>query len=275
MTTAVLIPARVTPGLALRALNAAAALWLGAAAIGQALFLFYILRFYGPSVATGNFQLWRLNKMLIKGYVPGDTAGNLAFAGHVTMAAVITFGGVVQLTPQIRARFPAVHRWTGRAFMVTAMGASLAGLYMTWARHTGGPIGTTAISLDALLILAFSSLAWRKALHRDFASHRKWAMRAFLVANGVWFLRVGFAPFALIAKGLGREDLIGPFFIAWNFGSYLVPLAVLELYFRAKERGSPAGRLAMAGGLTTLTALMSVGIAGAWIGFFAPILAKL
>lgn len=256
-------------------LDAAAKTWFGAAVIGQALFLYYIVAFYGPSTLTGNFQAWSLNKMLIRGYVPGDTPGNLAFAAHVMMAAVITFGGTVQLVPQIRARWPAVHRWTGRAFLTTAMAASLAGLYMTWARHTGNAVGSTAISIDAALILLFSTLAWRTARARDFASHRRWAMRAFLVANGVWFLRVGLAPFAMAVKLLhGPRELIGTFFEIWNFGAYLVPLALLELYFRARQRGGPRGKVAMAGGLYLATALMSVGIVGAWFGFFAPVLAK-
>ena len=257
-------------------LDAAARTWFGAAVIGQVLFLYYIVVFYGPSTLTGNFQAWSLNKMLIKGYVPGDTPGNLAFAAHVMMAAVITFGGTVQLNPQIRARWPAVPRWTGRAFLTTAMGARLAGLYMTWARHTGDAIGSTAISIDAALILVFSTLAWRTARARDFASHRRWAMRAFLVANGVWFLRVGFAPVAMAVKLFhGSREALGVFFEVWNFGAYLVPLALLELYFRTKERGGPNAKVAMAGGLYAATALMSVGIVGAWFGFFAPVLAKL
>lgn len=258
------------------ALDAAARLWFAAAVIGQAMFLYYIVLFYGPSTLTGNFQAWDLNKMLMKGYVAGDTSGNLAFGAHVLMAAVITFGGVVQLVPQIRARAPAVHRWVGRAFMVTATGASVAGLYMTWARHTGDLSGAIGISLDAALILVFATLAWRTARARDFASHRRWAMRAFLAANGVWFLRVGVSAYGMLRHTVGEVlPPISAFFAVWNYGAYLVPLAVLELYFRARERGGPAARSAMAGGLVVLTGVMSVGIAGAWFGFFAPVLAKL
>ncbi len=276
MTTTVLTPARAAKPVAIEALNAAARLWFAAAVIGQGMFLFYIARFYGPSTLTGNFQAWRLNKMLIKGYVAGDTAGNLAFGAHVLMAAIVTFGGTLQLVPQIRARAPAVHRWTGRLFLATAMGASLAGLYMTWVRRTSTGLGAIAISLDAALILTFAALAWRTVLARDFASHRRWAMRTFMVANGVWFLRVGVAPLALVTKALGGElSMASPVFTVWNFGCYLVPLAVLELYFRAREKAVPGGQLAMAGGLVGLTALMSVGIVGAWSGFFAPVLAKL
>jgi hypothetical protein len=275
MTTAAITPAPTLKPIADRALRAAAGLWLSTAVIGQAVFLFYIMRFYGPSTLTGNFQAWGLNKMLIKGFVPGDTAGNLAFGAHVLMAAVIVFGGTLQLVPQVRTTAPSVHRWNGRAFLVTAMGASLAGLYMTWVRHTADLAGSIAISLDALLILGFGALSWRKALQRDFAGHRRWAMRTFMVANAVWFMRLGFASFGMIAKALGGESLLDPFFVFWGFGSYLVPLAVLELYLRVNARSDPAGRLAMAGGLVGLTALMSLGIVGAWFGFFAPVLSRL
>jgi len=42
------------------------------------------------------------------------------------------------------------------------------------------------------------------------------------------------------------------------FGCYLLPLAVLELYLRAKGSAGPSGRFAMAGGLVVLAALMRV-----------------
>jgi hypothetical protein len=278
MTTAVLSPGRKSGWTADGALKAAATTWLTAAIIGQAMFLFYILALYGLSTLSGNFQTWALNTNLITGYVPGDTAGNLAFGAHVLMAAVITFGGTLQLTPQIRARAPAVHRWTGRLFMITAIGASLAGLYMTWARVSSSPLtDRIAISIDAVLIISFAALAWRGALTRDFASHRRWAMRTFMVANGVWFLRLGFVAFGILSSAAGASDsgLARAFFSVWTFGCYLVPLAVLELYLLAKDRAGPAGKASMAIGLFGLTAVMSLGVVGAWFGVFAPVLAKL
>jgi len=275
VSTAALTPA-VNTRSASKALVASARLWFAAAVIGQALFLAYILAFYVPSTLSGNFAAWARNTHLIKGYVPGDTAGNLAFGAHVLMAAVITFGGTVQLVPQIRARAPQVHRWVGRAFMTTAIGASVVGLWMTWVRGTGEGAAAIGITLDAVLILVFAALAWRAAAKRNFASHRRWAVRTFIVANGVWFLRLGFVTYGMARSVAG--DLLpsmDAFFVAWNFGAYLVPLAVLELYFLAQARGGPSARLAMAGGLTLSTLLMGVGIAGSWFGLFAPVLAKL
>ena len=275
MSTAALTPA-VNTRSAAAILKGAAGFWFAVAVIGQALFLTYILAFYVPSTLSGNFAVWAKNTHLIKGYVPGDTVGNLAFGAHVLMAAVITFGGTVQLVPQIRARAPAIHRWVGRAFMTTAIAAALVGFYMTWARGTAELVPGIGISLDAALIVGFAILAWRAAVRRDVANHRRWAMRTFIVANGVWFLRLGFVVYGLARSVAG--DLLpsmGAFFVAWNFGAYLVPLAILELYFLAQAKGGPSARLAMAGLLILVTLLMGVGIAGSWFGLFAPVLAKL
>ena len=92
------------------ALKAAAGLWFLVAVIGQWAFLYFIVAFYGPSTLQGNFEAWSKNTFLFKGYIAGDTAGNLAFAAHVLLAAVIAFGGAIQLIPQIRTRAITVHR---------------------------------------------------------------------------------------------------------------------------------------------------------------------
>jgi Predicted membrane protein (DUF2306) len=240
------------------ALNAAARFWFLASVIGQWAFLYCILALYGPSTLQGNFQAWSRNKFLLKGYVAGDTPGNLAFAAHALLAAVIAFGGAIQLIPQIRARAIAVHRWNGRLFLLTALGVSVSGLYMVWVRgaRLSMPSGI-GVSLNGMLIMIFAVLAWRSALTRDVAAHRRWALRTYLVANGQWFVRVGMMAWMILSHG---HDL--GFFRFWTFGCYLVPLAVLELYLRVKQSAGPGGRYAMAAGLLVLTILMGVGIFG-------------
>lgn len=272
MNTAVLTGGSNLNSVAETALKAAARFWFLVAVIGQWAFMFYLVAFYGPSTFTGNFQAWTRNTMLFKGYVVGDTLGNLAFAGHALLAAVIAFGGTLQLIPQIRARAISVHRWIGRVFMVTALGLSVSGLYMEWVR--GARINMTnalATSLNAVLIIAFVGLAWRAARSHQIATHRRWALRTYLVANAQWFTRVGVFAWILVNQGpvgIGAK-FDGPVMVFMEFGCYLVPLAVLELYLRAKENPAPRGRLAMAGGLVVLTLLMAVGIGGvataAWL----------
>jgi uncharacterized membrane protein len=248
-----------------KALKAAAGLWFLVAVIGQWAFLYYIVAFYGTSTFTGNFQVWNRNTFLNMAYVPGDTTGNLAFAAHTLLAAVIAFGGAMQLIPQIRARTISVHRWIGRVFFVTASGLSGSGLYMEWARgNRFNMVGAVAISLNAVLIILFCGLAWRSALRREISTHRRWALRAYLVANAQWFTRVGVFAWIIVNRGpvgIGNH-FTGPFSFFWDFGCYLVPLAVLELYLRTKENVGPRWRFAVAGGPFVLTVLMSVGTFG-------------
>src|SRR6185295_18158611 len=140
--------------------------------------------------------------------------GNLAFAAHALLAAVIAFGGALQIVPQIRARALAFHRWNGRVFLVTAVGLSLSGLYMVWVRGANpSVVGKVSTSLNAVLILTFAAFAWRAALRRDVSVHRRWALRLYLVANAQWFIRVGVFAWFLLNRAVGvKAGLSGPFF---------------------------------------------------------------
>jgi len=77
------------------ALNAATRLWFLLAVIGQWAFLYYIVAFYGVSTSQGHIEAWGRNTMLFKGYVAGDLIGNRFFGGHVLIAAIIAFGGLM------------------------------------------------------------------------------------------------------------------------------------------------------------------------------------
>jgi hypothetical protein len=259
--TAVAVTPRSSPPTADTILKGAAGLWLAVALLGQWFFFYYILTFYGPSTASGNFAAWAKNGMLIKGYVAGDTAGNLAFAAHALLAAVIAFGGGLQLIPQMRARFPRFHRWNGRAFLVTAISLSVSGLYLIWVRHTNNSlVGAIAITGNAVLILGFAALAWRTAVARNFVAHRRWAMRLYLVSNAQWFTRVGFMAWVM-AHG-GKPVHMHAFFGVLEWACYLLPLAVLEIYLRARDGAGPVGKLAAAGLIGVMTLVMAGGALG-------------
>lgn len=254
------------------ALRVAARTWFVVAAIGQWVFLSYLLAFYAPSTLTGNFQLWAKNPLLMTGYVAGDTAGNLAFAAHALMAAVIAFGGALQIIPRLRKAAPKFHRWNGRLFMLTALFLSCTGLYMVWFRGTPTlSAQNLAITLNAVLIIAFGGLSWRSALRRDMASHQRWALRTYLVSNAQWFTRVGLFAWIILNQGpVGMgANFDGPVVIFWAFGCYLVPLAVLELYLRTKDSHAARRKFAMAATLFVSAALAGVGTVGvsmfAWI----------
>ncbi len=255
-------------GLALRPFGVA---WFLIAATGQAAFIWMILAHYGRKTLAADYSAWN-DKPLIKGYVPGDDAGNAMFAVHVLLAAVVTLGGLLQLIPALRRRAPALHRWNGRVFFVAAIVTATGGLWLTWARQTYlSLISGVAVSVNGVLILGLAAWAWRAAVRRDFAAHRRWALRAFLVVNGVWFLRVGIMAWALASGGLGMNDrLSGPADVVLQFGAYLIPLAVLELYLRAGERGSRGTRFAAAGVMVVAALITAVGVVGAVLFMWGP-----
>jgi len=245
------------------ALKAAVGLWFATVAVGQAAFLYHVLAFYSPSTLSEHFEAWAKNPDPIKGYVAG--VGNLFFAIHVVLAAIMTFGGAPQLIPQIRSLAPSFHRWNGRIFLGAATAASLAGFYTVWFRGASlDLVGALASSLNVVLVIAFGLLAWRAVLAGEAATHRRWVLRTFLAANGVWFTRVWVFGWMMLNGGpvgvTGRMD--GPVNYVIDFGCYLLPLAVLQLYLWVKDRADPAARAAMAGLLLALTAFMVVGIVG-------------
>lgn len=246
--------------------------WFLAAVLGQAAFVWMILAHYGRRTLVGDFAGWN-DKPIIKGYVPGDGLGNAVFATHVLLAAVVTVGGLLQLIPSLRRRLPALHRWNGRLFFVVACLMAFGGLWLTWMRHTYlSLISAVAVSLNGVLIVVFATLAWRLALRRDFAAHRRWALRAFLVVNGVWFLRIGMMAWMLGAGGRAgmNNTLSGPVDIVLQFGAYLVPLAVLELWFRAQGSARPAMRWAIFGVMFLSTTVTALGTVGAIVFMWGP-----
>jgi hypothetical protein len=237
-------------------------------------FVAFILGFYAAPTLTGDFEAWDKNKFLTHGYIAGDTAGNLAFAAHVMLAAIITFGGTLQLVPQIRARAIGFHRWNGRLFILTAFVISLTGLFMGVTRGSTGMFDDLAIRLNALLIMLCAGQTLGYVLAGDIATHRRWALRTFMVVNGVWFLRVGMMGWMIAKIGLfgGPKEFDGNFYAFWSYGSYLVPLVVLELYFWAQDRGRATGKLATAALLFVLAAGTAAGIAGATMIIWWPLL---
>jgi hypothetical protein len=253
-------------------LQRAGLIWFVAAVAGQAAFVAMILAHYGRKAIIGDFAGWN-DKPLIKGYIAGDSAGNVMFALHVLLAAMVTFGGLLQMVPWLRRHRPALHRWNGRLFFIVAVVMACGGLWLTWVRPTYlSLISAVAVSLNGALILLFVAMAWRHAIRRDVIAHRRWAMRAFLAVNGVWFLRVGIMGWVLISRGgLGmNRQFSGPADILLQFGAYLLPLAVLEAYFRAQSSAALRQRRLAASLVLASTGFMIIGIVGAIAFMWGP-----
>ncbi|MGH9500918.1 MAG: DUF2306 domain-containing protein [Terriglobales bacterium] len=240
-------------------LQAAVRFWFVIAVIGQLIFAFTVASFYGMAAVRGDWHAW--NKGMAHGFVAGDTMGNYAVGAHLVSAVIVILAGVIQLIPQIRNRAPSLHRWNGRLYVVTAFSISIAGLYMMWVRGSVGDLPQhLGQSLNALLIMLCAVMALRYALARDFKTHRRWALRLYLVVSASLFIRAGLFLSLVLNHGPFGFDSItfsGPFITFLSFAQYLLPLAVLEIYFRAQ---AAAPKFATAAALVALTVAMGAGI---------------
>ncbi len=256
-----------------KALKLSTSFWLIIALIGQLAFVYYIAVHYGGAAITGDKET--VAATTLKGHVSGDVAGNFFFISHILMAATITLGGTLQLIPQIRKRAMGLHRWNGRVFLVTALAISLGGFYLVWVRGaTTSFLGSISVSLNGVLLMLCAVLTWHYVRKRDIARHRRWAMRTFLLVNGVWFFRIGLFAWIILNQGpVGvGENFDGPFVITLGFAQFVIPLAVLELYLRVQDHCGAGAKLTMAAGLFALTALMALGIFGAFMFMWLPFL---
>ncbi|MFV3130459.1 DUF2306 domain-containing protein [Niveispirillum sp. KHB5.9] len=255
------------PAKAGRFLARAGALWLGVAIAGQLIFAAYIAAIYAGGTAG-----W--NRSPAEGYEAGDVIGNLMFGLHVLFAFIIILGGAAQLVPALRRRMPAFHRWTGRAYMLSATILALGGIgLVAWRGAVGNAVMHAGTLSNAGAILLCAGFAWTHARGRRFDLHRRWALRLFLCVSGVWFFRVGLMLWLLVFKapvGFDPRSFTGPFLEFLSFAQYLLPLAVLELYFQARDRGGAVARHAVAGLLCVLSLATAGGIFGATMGMWLP-----
>jgi hypothetical protein len=244
-----------------RPVAAAAGLWYLVAATGLAIFAVYIGVSYGRAALGGPPGESR--------WVAGDGLGNAMLSLHLVFALLLTGIGVLQLIPPLRRRAPVVHRTLGRIFLTGAVLGTLSGFYLIWVRGTvGGVAMQLATSLNGVFIVAFAWQAWRHARARRFVEHRRWALRLFIAANGVWFFRVGFMLWMMAWQapvGFDPKTFTGPFVSFLNFAQFLLPLAVLELYLRVRGRGT-----VLAVTLVLLSLATAAGIFGATMGMWMP-----
>jgi hypothetical protein len=269
MTATVWTDLSVRSSIAENALKLAARIWFVAAVVGQLIFVAYVIAFYGGSAVRGDLNAWSG-----VGYKPGHPMSNTVTAIHLLLAVVIMVGGPLQLIPRVRRRWPAFHRWNGRIYLPAVVLTSMAGLYMVWSRGRGlRLVPKLGISIDAMLIVLFAGLALRYALARRFDTHRRWALRLFMVVNAGWFFRVGLMQWIVLNHGPAGFDpttFTGPFINFMSFADYLLPLLLLELYLWSADRGTASGRFATAAGLFLATVAMTIGIFAATLGMWLP-----
>lgn len=233
---------------------------VGASWISAAVFGVYILAFYLGAIPAGHMSRW--NDNLTGLYDRNSISALLAMSAHLATGAIILLLGPVQLIGAVRRRAPAVHRWLGRVYVLTATIAGVGGLGFIAIEGTigGGPMDVGFGLYGALMVWAAVE-TYRHARAGRFEKHRAWAIRLFALAIGSWLYRMDYGFWLIAMHRIGhQENFRGPFDVVMSFFFYLPNLAIAELFLRARRRLShPALQLAAAAAMNLATLVIVAG----------------
>lgn len=233
--------------------------WFIAATIGLYAFGMYVILYYATTAATNRFEVW--DKNLFSGIIPGDWLGNIFLVFHILLASVILFGGPLQFMPFIRNRFRRFHRYLGRTYLILSVLIALTGVVMTIKGKSFGSVFLQTVnSLTAIYICWFAIMTIKNARKKNFYIHRQWALRLFMVTNGVWFFRIWSSAWNTLNNGFftaSPSNVLGVL-------TYLIPvqLIMLELYFWTLKKKQARLQWIVTILIFVFTLIMIIGIYG-------------
>jgi uncharacterized membrane protein len=243
----------------------AATVWLSAV-----LFALYIVLFYLNTYMAGDLARWNQGRSEL--YVADAPVATAGIGLHFLSGAVILLLGSIQLIERFRNRFPQVHRWIGRVYIVASLITAIGGLVYIFLHGTvGGTVMDIGFTLYGILMFAAAIETLRHARAGRMREHRAWALRLYVLAIGSWLYRMEYGVWFLFTGGVGStENLNGPFDQVMAFFFYLPNLAILELILRLPDyhgggpvvlkRARTTGSLTV--GLTHSTTVKAVAAAG-------------
>lgn len=174
------------------------------------------------------------------GDYPEDSA-HLAVApvswfAHALAGVAFGITGPVQFVRALRHRFGALHRLSGRIFVISGAILGLSGLsLLAQVESQRTPLADIARGLFGLALLIALALAMAAIRDRDILRHRAWAIRAYAVGMGLGIVALVFFPIYIV---MGRPptglaaDII---FVA----SWALNIVFAELVIRHSCRSAP------------------------------------
>ncbi|MEO0338150.1 MAG: DUF2306 domain-containing protein [Bacteroidota bacterium] len=214
--------------------------WLGVALVATVwtsalLFGLYILAFYAAALFQDNTAQW--NEVLPGLYDNDTKAATIGIGIHFAAGGLILILGCIQLMNRLRKKFPAIHRWLGRIYVLASILAGIGGLTFIFVKGTiGGVVMDIGFGLYGVLMIWTAIETIRHAYQKRFEQHRAWAIRLFALAIGSWLYRMDYGFWFLFTDGLGHTDTFsGPFDKFMIFFFYLPNLLVAEIFIGRRK----------------------------------------
>jgi len=126
---------------------------------------------------------------------------------HILPAMLFMVLGPLQFVRGLRAKYPRVHRWSGRIFLTASAVVGVTGLTMAFGKTIGGIDEKAAITLfGTFFLIALAKALWH-ALRREFVQHREWMIRGYAIGLAVATIRPIMGTFfaAAVLRGHAPE----------------------------------------------------------------------
>lgn len=219
--------------------------------VSSGLFALYIVGRYLPGLVSGELGQWnsRIQPQLIE---PGHPAAAAGLGLHLFTGALVLLLGSIQFIAPLRARWPRVHRITGRVYIGACLLMAVGGMVHIASKGTvGGSPMNIAFFGYGLAMLVCATMTLRHAIARSLALHRAWAVRLYALAIGSWLYRMYYG--LIFASGMGgiQTDFQGPVDLVMNYLFWVPNLLIAELVIRG-QRQQAAGWLSASAGIAIL-----------------------
>jgi uncharacterized membrane protein len=164
---------------------------------------------------------------------------------HILPAMLFMVLGPLQFVRRLRAKYPQVHRRSGRIFLIASVVVGITGLTLAFGKTIGGVDEKAAILLfGSLFLIALAKALWH-ALRREFAQHREWMIRGYAIGLAVATIRPIMATFFAVAVLRGHRPEPRDFFgTAFWLGFTLQTLAA-EIWINYTRTTTSAQRAAL------------------------------
>ena len=158
---------------------------------------------------------------------------------HILPGMLFMVLGPLQFVRGLRAKHPAIHRWSGRVFLAASAVIGVTGLTMVLRDSIGGLDEKTAIVIfGSFFLIAMGKALWH-ALHREFARHREWMIRGFAIGLAVATIRPIMGGFFAAAVMRGHTPEPKEFFGAAFWIGFTLQAIASEIWIRyTRERVS-------------------------------------
>ena len=148
---------------------------------------------------------------------------------HIVGGIVALLAGPLQFSAAVRRRYLAVHRWTGRIYLVSVAVSVASAIRILVLPHSsfGFRIGIAGL---ALAWIATTGLAYAAIRRRQITLHREWMIRSYVVTFGFVFFRLLLDPLRSLGIATGPEIVSAVSWMCWA-----LPLLVTEVVLSTRK----------------------------------------